>query len=52
VRDETRKRGGWKEDNHIEDVDQTPKMMIIRGSRYGGNDVKHDIQIYIEVNKQ
>jgi len=43
---ETRKRSGWKEDNHIKDVDQTPKMMIIRGSRYGGNGVKHDTDIH------
>jgi hypothetical protein len=27
------KRSGWKEENHIKEVDQTPKTMIIEGSR-------------------
>lgn len=29
------KRSGWKEENHIKEVDQTPKKMIIDGSRWG-----------------
>jgi len=27
------KRSGWKEENHIKEVDQTPKTMVIKGSR-------------------
>jgi hypothetical protein len=41
----TRKKSGWKEDNHIKDVDQTSKIMIIGGSRYGGRGVKHHTDI-------
>jgi hypothetical protein len=41
------KRRGWKEDNHIKEVDQTPKTMILEGSRQGErrDGVKHDADI-------